>query len=309
MPGPVGKGIETIMRRLLVIMTSALLFVSCTDSNQQYVRKAIRIMDKQGLFAEGPDWESARAEALSVQPASLEEAQEIVRTAAKVAGGKHSFLQMEGSVVADATSEWPAPEVTFRNGIPVVSLPHFSGNQAEGVHYASAVLSAIPEDIPGVVIDLRGNTGGNMYPMIAAVHRFLPADDGMLRFRTRKRTQWIPLSYAVQVAGVQQMSRIECPVAILTDDYTASSGEATLICFRGLDYVRVFGGPTAGYASANQPFPLPGGDHLVLTTGCDVARTGEVFCDDPIQPDVVTETPMEDALEWIKHYLRYWDTP
>ena len=287
------------MKKISLIL-AALLIVSCGDANRQYVRKAIRIMDKQGLFADGPDWDSAKTEALSATPASMEEAQEVVRTAAKVAGGKHSFLQLAGSVVADATSEWPAPEVSFsEGGIPVVSLPHFSGNHEEGVKYASAVLSAIPEDIPGVVIDLRGNTGGNMYPMIAAVHRFLPNDDQTLRFRTRSRTQWIPLSYAVQSAGVQQQSRIECPVAILTDSLTASSGEATLICFRGLDYVRVFGGPTAGYASANQPFPLPGGDNLVLTTGCDVARTGEVFCDDPIDPDVLTETPLEDALEWI----------
>lgn len=281
-------------------MTALLLMVACADNNSQYVRKAIHIMDKQGLFAEGPEWAAAKAEALSVKPGSLKEAQEIVRSAAKVAGGKHSFLQLAGSVVSDATAEWPAPEVSFSQGaIPVVSLPHFSGNHDEGVKYASAVLSAIPKDIPGVVIDLRGNTGGNMYPMIAAIHRFLPDDNQTLRFRTRKNAQWIPLSYAVQMAGVQQQSRIECPVAILTDDYTASSGEATLICFRGLDYVRVFGGPTAGYASANQPFPLPGGDHLVLTTGCDVARTGEVFCDDPIVPDMLTETPMEDALAWI----------
>ena len=287
------------MKKISIIL-AVLLIVSCGDANRQYVRKAIRIMDKQGLFAEGPDWDSAKAEALSATPESMEEAQEVVRTAAKVAGGKHSFLQLAGSVVADATSEWPSPEVTFsEGGIPVVSLPHFSGNHEEGVKYASAVLSAIPEDISGVVIDLRGNTGGNMYPMIAAVHRFLPNDDQTLRFCTRSKTQWIPLSYAVQSAGVQQQSRIECPVAILTDSLTASSGEATLICFRGLDYVRVFGGPTAGYASANQPFPLPGGDLLVLTTGCDVARTGEVFCDDPIDPDVLTETPLEDALAWI----------
>ena len=53
------------------------------------------------------------------------------------------------------------------------------------------------------------------------------------------------------------------------------------------------------YASANQPFPLPGGDRLVLTTGCDVSRTGEVFCDDPINPEVYSETPLEDALAWI----------
>ncbi|MBR5660659.1 MAG: hypothetical protein IKW99_03825 [Bacteroidales bacterium] len=288
------------MRKISIILAAIVLVVSCGDANHQYVRKAIRVMDKQGLFAEGPDWESAKAEALSANPESLDDAREIVRVAVKAAGGKHSFLQLAGSVLADATSEWPAPEVTFsEGGIPVVSLPPFSGNHDEGVKYASAVLSAIPEDIPGVVIDLRGNTGGNMYPMIAAAHRFLPNDDETLRFRTRGRTQWIPLSYAVQMAGVRQSSRIECPVAILTDSLTASSGEATLICFRGLEYVRVFGGPTAGYASANQPFPLPGGDHLVLTTGCDVARTGEVFCDDPIEPDVLTDTPLEGALEWI----------
>lgn len=287
-------------KNTILLLTAMLLTLSCGDADRQYVRKAIRIMDQQGLFAEGPEWEEAKAYALAAEPESLEEARDIVRTAVKVAGGKHSFLQPAGSVIADATSEWPAPEVSFREGgIPVVSLPHFSGNRDEGVRYASAVLTAVPEDIPGVVIDLRGNTGGNMYPMIAAVHRFLPDDGGTIRFRTRKRTQWIPLSYAVQTAGVQQQSRIECPVAILTDDYTASSGEAVLICFRALDYVRTFGSPTAGYASANQPFPLPGGDRLVLTTGCDVARTGEVFCDDPIAPDIMTDTPLEDALGWI----------
>lgn len=292
------------MKRIILFLSLVLLAVSCGDSNRQYVRKAVRIMDRQGLFAEGPDWKAARAEALSAEPESLEQAQEIVRAAARVAGGKHSGLKLSGAVKEDATSEWPAPAVTMaEGGIPVVKLPPFSGNHDEGVKYANAVLTAIPDDIPGVVIDLRGNTGGNMYPMIAAVHRFLPDDDQALRFRTRKSTQWIPLSYAVQVAGVDKCSRINCPVAILTDDWTASSGEATLICFRGLDYVRVFGGPTAGYASANQPFPLPGGDQLILTTGCDVARTGEVFCDDPIAPDIVTETPLEDALGWIANNI------
>ena len=291
------------MKRIIYIALLCALVSSCSDSNQQYVRKAVRIMDKQGLFAEGPEWNSAKAEALAAKPASLDEARTVVESALKVAGGKHSGIKHSDSVREDATSEWPAPSISMQEGgIPVITLPPFSGNHDEGVKYADAVLSAVPDEISGVVIDLRGNTGGNMYPMIAAVHRFIPDDDQTLRFRTRKNTQWIPLSYAVRVAGVEQHTRIECPVAILTDDHTASSGEATLICFRGLDYVRVFGGATAGYASANQPFPLPGGDQLVLTTGCDVARTGEVFCDDPIEPDVVTETPLEDALLWIENH-------
>ena len=219
-----------------------------------------------------------------------------------MAGGKHTFLKTQSAVTEDATStEWAMPTVTVdEDGIALIKLPPFSGNRDEGVKYAQAVLEAVPDSISGAVIDLRDNTGGDMYPMIAAVHRFIP-DDDILRFRTRKRTQWIQLPFVLQGAGVTRMPRIECPVAILTNEWTASSGEATLLCFRGLDYARVFGSPTAGYASANQPFPLPDGSQLVLTTGCDVARTGEVFCDDPIDPDVLTETPLEEALEWIEN--------
>ena len=280
-----------------------LSFTGCVDGNKAYVRKAVSIMDKQGIFATGPEWDDAKREALAATPTTLDEAREIVRTAGKVAGGKHTFLKTESEVTEDATStDWEMPSVSVDEyGIAVIKLPPFSGNRDEGIKYAKTVLDAVPDNIKGVVIDLVDNRGGNMYPMIAAVHRFL-VDDDILRFRTRKRTQWIQLPFVVQGAGVSLMSRIECPVAILTNEWTASSGEATLLCFRGLDYVRVFGSPTAGYASANQPFPLPGGDQLILTTGCDVARTGEVFCDDPISPDVLTDTPLEEALEWINNH-------
>lgn len=289
------------MKRTLYLVISLLLAASCVDANKAYVRKAVRIMDRNGLFAEGPKWDAARVAALSAAPENLEEAQDVIRAAGKVAGGKHTFLKTETSVTEDATStEWAMPEVSvLEDGIAIIKLPPFSGNRAEGVNYALTALEGIPGDTKGVVIDLRDNTGGNMYPMIAAVHRFI-GDDDILRFRTRKRTQWIQLQFVLQGAGISRMERIVCPVAILTNEWTASSGEATLLCFRGLDYVRVFGAPTAGYASANTPFTLSDGAQLVLTTGCDVARTGEVFCDDPIQPDVLTETPLEDALEWIE---------
>jgi C-terminal processing protease CtpA/Prc len=274
--------------------------VSCGNADKAYVRKAVGLMDKYGLFAEGPEWKAARAEALSAAPQTPDEAKDVVRKALKVAGGKHSFIKVSEDVIEDATSEWTMPTVSFEeDGITVIKLPAFSGNSEEGVRYARTVIDALPDALPGAVIDLRGNTGGNMYPMISAVHRFLP-DDDILRFRTRKRTNWIQLPFVLQGTGVASAAPIECRVAILTDDMTASSGEATMLTFRGLDKVRTFGAPTAGYASANSPYPMPDGSQLVLTTGCDVARTGEVFCDDPIAPDVLTDSPMEEALAWLR---------
>jgi C-terminal processing protease CtpA/Prc len=171
--------------------------------------------------------------------------------------------------------------------------------------YAYSVLHFLQEhsSAAGVVIDLRDNTGGNMYPMISAVSPLLP-DGIILEFKGKKRTSPISLDFVLRVVGINapEIRKFPegTPVAILTNDMTASSGEATLLCFRGLDNTRTFGRPTAGFASANQPFPLKNGYSLVLTTGCDVARTGEVFCDDPIAPDVETETPLEDAVSWIQ---------
>lgn len=287
------------MKRILLFLLVALLMASCGDFNIHYVKKAVRMMDKNGIYAQGPEWEKAKEEALSARPSSLEEAQEIVIQAGKVAGGKHTFLMTADEVTENDTAHWEMPTVELlENGIAVIKLPQFMGNAEEGIRYANTVLNAIPNTLQGAIIDLRGNRGGNMYPMIAAVHRFLP-NDNILQLRTRRNNMKINVEYVMRVADVAQQTHINCPVALLTDEWTASSGEAVLLCFRGLTNTRTFGTPTAGYASCNQPFDLPGGSKLVLTTGEDVARTGEVFCDDPIEPDVLTETPFEAALEWI----------
>ena len=290
---------RVIMRKTLFFLLTILVMASCSDSNARYVKKAVRIMDKHGIYAQGPEWEKAKHEALSAKPSNLEEAQEIVTKTGKVAGGKHTFLMTANDMTENDTTDWEMPTVELlENGISVIKLPQFMGNSEDGIRYANTVINAIPNTLQGVIIDLRGNRGGNMYPMIAAVHRFLP-DDIILQLRTRHNDMKINVAYVMQVAGIAQQAPIDCPVALLTDEWTGSSGEAVLLCFRGLANARTFGTPTAGYASCNQPFNLPDGSQLILTTGEDVARTGEVFCDDPIAPDVQTETPLEAALEWI----------
>ena len=299
------------MKRTLFLaaLLALALLSACQSREQQYVGKAIRLMDKYGLFAEGPSWEQSRAAALEAKPASMEEAYEITRTALKVAGGKHSFLITEEKLqkIAEEDKEI-APSVTVsEDRIALIAIPQFSGQTTdEQQRYARTVLDALPEaDAPederleAVVIDLRGNTGGNMYPMIAAVHRFLP-DDVILKFKGRRFTTQVSRSFVLRTVGIEAQPAIDCRVALLTDSLTASSGEALLLCFRGLDNVRSFGAPTAGYASANSPHPMPDGSQLVLTQSCDQARTGEVFCDDPIAPDEPTDQPLEAALAWLR---------
>lgn len=288
------------MKRLLILLLGSFVLAACGDSNQQYVRKAIRIMDKNGIYAQGPAWEQAKQKALAAHPATLEEARQIVSEAGAVAGGKHTFLMTADKVAENDTSSWEMPTVEMTdNGIAIIKLPAFSGNAEEGMKYLHTVLDALPDTLRGAVIDLRDNRGGNMNPMLAAVHRFLP-DDNILTFSSRKRPMVFNIDYILRTVGVDKQSPLPCPVALLINEWTGSSGEAVLISFRGMANTRTFGCPTAGFASCNQPYALPDGSSLVLTIGEDIARTGEVFCDDPIAPDVPTETPLEDALAWIE---------
>lgn len=293
------------MRRIHIFLFATLTIIGCSSPNETYVRNAIQQMDRKGLYAEGEEWEAMKKEALSQNPETLEEAQAIINKAAKVAGGKHSYLLPADKAQAreKRSNEEVSPTVTIReDGICIIHLPAFAGDDENCLRYARTVLDSISDTVKGVCIDLRGNHGGNMYPMIAAVHRFLP-DDILLKFKMRRRFQSVmPINkeFVANLVGVEIESRINCPVAILTDEETASSGEAVLLCFRGLDNVRVFGSPTAGYASANESIILDNGSILALTVSCDIARTGEIFCDDPIVPDVETESPEEDALLWLK---------
>lgn len=298
------------MKRILTLLLTILTTVGCSSPNQTYVRDAIRHMDRKGIYAEGKEWEAAKKEALSQNPETLEEAQAIINKAAKVAGGKHSYLLPADKAQAreKRSNEEISPTVTIReDGICMIHLPAFAGDDENCLRYARTVLDSIPETVKGVCIDLRGNHGGNMYPMIAAIHRFLP-DDVFLKFKMRRRFQSVmPINkeFVAKVVDIDIEPRINCPVAILIDEATASSGEAVLLCFRGLDNVRVFGSPTAGYASANESIIFYNGSILVLTVSCDIARTGEVFCEDPITPDFETESPEEDAISWLNDMIDY----
>lgn len=301
------------MRKLflrILFLTLPFAFSACGLFDNQstpygYVKSSFRKIDKYALHA-GADWIIERESYLSMAKSidSFDDAHRIVNRALAFAGGKHSTLL--APVTDTTTFEELAPEAyMLDDGIAYVKLPAHRGVKVSDADYTHVVLDFLQGhlDAAGVIVDLRDNRGGNMYPMISAIAPLLP-EGTLLSFKMRKRTSPITLDYVAGSSGLSlaEISKFpdNTPIAILINDWTGSSGEATLLCFRGLENARTFGAPTAGYASANQSFPMADGYTLVITVGCDVARTGEVFCDDPIAPDVETGTPLEDAVAWIQ---------
>ena len=278
---------------------------------QTYGEKALSFME-YGYYADSDNWKKARSHALEqLQNAeSFEDTYPILREAVAVAGGKHSALRLP-SELETFREESGLPLVRIDrepDGIGTMALPEYSQNADKKEEYAQIVISWLREhtDAKGVILDLRGNTGGDMAPMVAAVSPLLPDGNvlgyqyanGQMHHLTLKNGAFNGGS-GITVDSFKMPEQL--PIAILTDEWTASSGEAVLLAFRGLENVRTFGSPTAGYASVNTVHSLYDGVQLWLTVAADVApRTGEVFCEKPISPDVLTDEPEKEAAAWIE---------
>ena len=306
---------------LIIIISAALAvvmkygptfgFYLVPPSAETYGKNALSTIDKNGIFAGNDEWKSTYNECLKMieNAKSYDDTYDAIRKALSVGGGKHSML-MTKSESQDTTESYDEvlPTVSLDGDIAIIKLPDFLGTAEAGQKYAKVAEDFIHENrdkIKGVVLDLRGNTGGDMGPMATAVSSLLP--DGELVYY-HYRSYDVPVTLkngVVSNAGTGGKSlypdeKLNVPVAILTDDMTASSGEALTLCFRGLENTRTFGAPTAGYTSVNMLYNMYDGAQMYLTVAFDKARTGEIFKETSIEPDVATDSPLEAALEWLR---------
>jgi hypothetical protein len=286
-------------------------FYLVPPSAETYGKNALSTIDKNGIFAGNDEWKNTYNECLKMieNAKSYDDTYDAIRKALSVGGGKHSML-MTKSESQDTTESYDEvlPTVSLDGDIAIIKLPDFLGTAEAGQKYAKVTEDFIHENrdkIKGVVLDLRGNIGGDMGPMATAVSSLLP--DGELVYY-HYRSYDVPVTLkngVVSNAGTGGNSlypdeKLNVPVAILTDDMTASSGEALTLCFRGLENTRTFGAPTAGYTSVNMLYNMYDGAQMYLTVAFDKARTGEIFKETPIEPDVATDSPLEAALEWLR---------
>lgn len=280
-------------------------------SAERYGKDALATIGKNGIYSGSDEWKSTYEECLKMieNAESYEDTYPAIKKALSVCGGKHSMLmtKSESQSTSDSYDE-VLPTVSLNGDIAVIKLPDFLGTAEAGRKYAKVAEDFIHENrdkINGVVLDLRGNTGGDMGPMATAVSSLLP--DGELMYY-HYRSYDVPVTLkdgVISNAGTGGKSlypdeKLKVPVAILTDGMTASSGETLTLCFRGLESTRTFGAPTAGYTSVNMLYSLYDGAQMYLTVAFDKARTGEIFKETSIEPDVATDSPLEAALEWLR---------
>lgn len=304
MPTPTGSAV--LMPAASAALAAAALagcsmFGPDTTTPTGYVEKALSVFD-QGYYATGPAWEQARAEtgAAAGRAATVADTYPALKKAIKVAGSKHSsfYTPTEGQALRGKGEEGSnvLPSAATATGITTLTVTELgSADEGELQRYADtlggAVATAAPATTCGWIVDLRGNTGGNMYPMIAGLSSLLP-DGKAIAFHGRDQVL-ADVSIegnTVKVGGTTNLGhekgggKITQPVAVLQDDKTASSAEAVRLAFTGLPHVRFFGTPTTGVPTANEGKDLPDGAIANLTIAVDGDRTGKTY-DSPIPPN------------------------
>lgn len=150
----------------------------------------------------------------------------------------------------------------------------------------------------GWVVDLRRNTGGDQYPMMAAVGPIIGEGRmGSFSYGGGKKEEYSYNRGRAEVEG-DVIVRVESPytlkaplpsVAVLTSNLTNSAGESILVGFKGRPNSRVFGERSQGNVSANQVFPLSDGAALVISVAYLTDRTGTVYRD-ALEPDSTIPT-------------------
>lgn len=221
--------------------------------------------------------------------------------------GGHSWeVEIQPAPVEKA----PMPQGCYLgDGIGYLEL-FVQGNPTEAQNYIDTAQNIIrklaSKGACGWIVDLRCDRGGNMWPMFSGVGALL--GDGFLgEFidADGSKTQWFyhsgvssylknemntPVILNVATNPVPTFDPGITPVAILTSEFTSSSGEMTLISFRGRPNTRTFGSTTSGEITGVAIHELEDGALLGIAESIAADRTGHEYHtaiepDEPLQID------------------------
>ena len=168
--------LATIFSFLLVFGPSFGIWLR-RPSPQDYGERALAFMEN-GYYTSSESWKEARAAARDAlkEAQSYEDTWPVLREALSAAGGKHSRLITVSDADTGGEEKAELPRVStdgMERGIITLVIPEFTEDAEQAQEYAQIVISWLHDhqDAAGVIIDLRGNRGGDMAPMIAAPFR------------------------------------------------------------------------------------------------------------------------------------------
>jgi carboxyl-terminal processing protease len=166
-------------------------------------------------------------------------------------------------------------------------------------------LAALPRKLKGVVLDLRFNGGGSVYPMLAGLgpllgdgicmHEVDPAGVVTRDWELRNGNFFIGGYQATNIRVRSPKRLLKLPVAVLIGPATRSSGSMVAIAFKTRKNTLFFGEPTAdGYSTSNGYFLFSPALTMNFATHFVSDRNGNVY-HHSVTPDVLINSGQYDA--------------
>jgi C-terminal processing protease CtpA/Prc len=270
-------------------------------SADKYLNDAITAIRQHALNGAKVDWPAATAQARALASGAITTADTYpaIRHVLRLLGDGHSILRTPRDNAAAARS---ANQSLTDTHVSVIAGRRMDRDAAQ--QFASKLqqsLASMDKPECGLLLDLRGNTGGNMFPMLAGlaplfadgdVGGLATANDGSVTWRFRdgafvaSSKEHDNVTRAAQPA--MRIGNGNTPVAVLLGQRTGSSGEAVAIAFVGRPNTRSFGAPTAGLTTGNRPVKLADGATLAITGSVMLDRTGKRY-GGKLAPDELTD--------------------
>lgn len=287
-----------------------------------YVTAMMSVMQEHSINRKTINWSSFRTQVLAAVPAGANVSATFpaIRVALTLLGDNHSFYTSAGgsnisgsSLICSAATVTGVP--TMGADVGYVRVTGFSGTSAQAQAFTDSIQSAIrTADSPLVrswIVDLRGNTGGNMWPMIAGIGPilgtgtagyFIDPDGVTMTWGYNGAASQLDGAVLHAASAPYTVSSSSPKVAVLIDQRVGSAGEAVAVAFKQRANTRFFGTATCGASTANVDHRLSDGALLHLTESVMADRTRQTY-GGPLQPDEViadTSAVVPRAVAWLR---------
>ena len=287
---------------------------------QMYLDEVVGLMKTNSINRKTIDWTvfKAKVDAQAKGAQTITDTYPAIQLGLTLLGDKHSmYYTSTGTVIYGngtvACTDANPVTGTIYPGIGYVKVTSFNGGGSDATQFAQSIQDAIKaadsNSLKGWIVDLRGNLGGNMWPMVAGVGPllgegvcgyFIDPDGNASAWSYQRGRALLNQAELAKVDSAYTVRKTNSKVAILTDQATASSGEAVAITFKGRPNTRSFGKATCGLSTANVTNRLSDGAllnlaQLSMANRSKQAYSSSIQVDEPAIAGAVVST----AVSWL----------
>lgn len=211
---------------------------------------------------------------------------------------RSAYLAWESASEGGGASHATGPIITGQRlsaGVGLIRIPTLS--QRSGHDLVAEFDAALDDlmDAPALILDLRGNGGGDSRLGDRMVGRLLsePVTYGAFEFAARlPQHGWLR---RFPMRATPRRPRYDGPLAVLIDTRVMSSGEDLLAALLARGRVVTVGRRTAGASGNPISVRMPGGIRLRFSTGAGITYDGTLIEGRGFEPDIPVAWTIDDV--------------